>query len=58
MRTRSCTNPAPGERGADCVGKPTENRSCNNHACPGESCIYQALYLNFIIYIMNYHHVC
>ena len=46
-RTRSCTNPVPGEGGADCVGEPTETRSCNNNACPSKFYIFQAFFFCF-----------
>ena len=33
-RTRTCTNPTPANRGADCVGNATETQDCNKHECP------------------------
>ncbi|KAL5264217.1 hypothetical protein ACHWQZ_G005337 [Mnemiopsis leidyi] len=35
-RTRTCTNPAPANGGADCVGEATETKDCNTHSCPEE----------------------
>ena len=35
-RTRTCTNPAPANGGADCVGDSSEIRDCNTQGCPGE----------------------
>ena len=35
-RNRTCTNPAPANGGADCVGDNTETRECNNQECPGK----------------------
>ena len=35
-RTRTCTNPAPANGGADCVGDSSETRDCSNtDGCPG-----------------------
>ena len=34
-RTRTCTKPAPENKGADCVGDSTETRDCNTSGCPG-----------------------
>ncbi|KAL5251311.1 hypothetical protein ACHWQZ_G016863 [Mnemiopsis leidyi] len=33
-RTRTCTNPAPANDGADCVGEATETQNCNPQPCP------------------------
>ncbi|KAL5268609.1 hypothetical protein ACHWQZ_G002453 [Mnemiopsis leidyi] len=33
-KTRTCTNPAPANGGADCVGDSTLTRECNKRACP------------------------
>ena len=34
-RSRTCTNPAPANGGADCKGNSFETRKCNTQACPG-----------------------
>ena len=34
-RTRTCTEPAPENGGADCVGDSSETRECNMQDCPG-----------------------
>ncbi|KAL5253104.1 hypothetical protein ACHWQZ_G015763 [Mnemiopsis leidyi] len=33
-RSRTCTNPAPANGGADCEGDSSETRECNTHRCP------------------------
>nr|XP_022343628.1 uncharacterized protein LOC111136803 isoform X1 [Crassostrea virginica] len=33
-RTRTCTNPAPQNGGADCVGTSSEQQNCNTQGCP------------------------
>ena len=33
-RSRTCTNPAPQHKGADCRGNESENRDCNTQDCP------------------------
>ena len=35
IRSRTCTNPAPANGGADCVGDSSETRKCNTNACSG-----------------------
>ena len=32
-RNRTCTNPAPANGGADCVGEATEIQKCKTHFC-------------------------
>ena len=34
-RSRSCTNPAKSNGGADCVGNGEETEPCNTDQCPG-----------------------
>ena len=36
-RTRTCTNPAPADGGADCDGVKKETESCGTAMCPGKS---------------------
>ena len=36
QRSRSCTNPPPLYGGKSCSGTEREERSCNQHSCPGE----------------------
>ena len=36
-RTKTCTNPAPANGGADCVGDAEETRECNVEECPVDS---------------------
>ena len=38
-RSRTCTNPAPANGGADCVGDSSETRDCNTQGCPGTDSI-------------------
>ena len=35
-RARTCTNPAPVNGGADCLGKNTETHDCNIRSCPSK----------------------
>ena len=39
-RNRTCTNPAPANGGADCVGEATESQNCNTQPCPGADLKY------------------
>ena len=32
-RVRACTNPAPENGGADCVGDSVKTQECNTHSC-------------------------
>jgi hypothetical protein len=34
-RTRTCSNPAPSNGGADCVGTNKDNDGCNEAVCDG-----------------------
>ena len=34
-RSRSCTNPAPADGGAQCQGESSEEETCNTEACAG-----------------------
>ena len=34
-RSRTCSNPAPANGGAECVGDAVETQSCNTDPCPG-----------------------
>ena len=34
-RTRTCTNPAPANGGADCVGEASESKDCKLKECAG-----------------------
>ena len=36
-RSRTCTNPAPANGGADCAGASSETRNCNAGKCAGKS---------------------
>ena len=35
-RSRSCTKPAPGPGGSECVGHSTESEECSMQSCPRE----------------------
>ena len=35
-RTRTCTEPAPANGGADCVGEAFQTQPCTLNECPGE----------------------
>ena len=45
-KTRTCTNPAPTNGGADCEGKSTETQSCNDPPSQG---IFYVLINNILI---------
>ena len=44
-RSRTCTNPAPANGGADCVGDSTESRECNTQGCPGMSSVGSKIFI-------------
>ena len=35
VRIRKCDNPAPANRGSDCIGSESEKTSCSTNPCPG-----------------------
>ena len=40
-RSRTCSNPAPANGGAECEGDAVETQSCNSDPCPGHNCDHE-----------------